>query len=83
MLIVSFLGLFSMYDNSAEKSSSPLVLFSYAASHFLSLSVNIFFRYKVNLQEAEKAGIKKGLSTGFAFALFNSVLFGCMALGFW
>lgn len=33
--------------------------------------------------EAEKAGVKKGISTGFAFALFNSILFGCMALGFW
>uniref|UniRef100_A0A7M5VBZ8 Uncharacterized protein n=1 Tax=Clytia hemisphaerica TaxID=252671 RepID=A0A7M5VBZ8_9CNID len=40
-------------------------------------------RYRVNLKDAEKAGIRKGLSTGFAFALFNSTLFGCMALGFW
>ena len=37
----------------------------------------------MNLVDAEKSGVKKGVSTGFAFALFNSVIFGCCALGFW
>lgn len=40
-------------------------------------------RYKSKLLEAEKAGIKKGISSGFAFALFNSVIFGLCAVAFW
>ncbi|XP_065051580.1 ATP-dependent translocase ABCB1-like isoform X2 [Rhopilema esculentum] len=40
-------------------------------------------RYSSSLYDSQKAGIKKGMSTGIAFGLFHVVIFSCYALAFW
>jgi len=41
------------------------------------------FRYDVNLEDAKKVGIKKGLTTGVSMGLIYLFMFSSYALGFW